>query len=120
MMKKLYIVFLVFNSFTYFNVANADSWPYGQITRTESYTDEVVLYWKGSHINDGEGCSQMNKVSFKEVNLGSEPAMERAFSIILTAQSTDKPIQLHIEGCEGSKQKATAIQLCKNDDCSTN
>ncbi|WP_444959810.1 DUF5992 family protein [Microbulbifer sp. VVAC002] len=66
---------------------------------------------------DTQSCTS-DDVYFSETSLGNAEAVERAFSIALTATVSGKPIRFYLDGCEGSLQKATAVQLCATDDCS--
>lgn len=90
------------------------TWSYGYINITESFAIKVFVRWTGPST---QSCND-NDAAFDATSLGSDEAVARAFSIALTATASEKPIRFKLDGCLNGLQKATAVQLCKNSDCS--
>ncbi|WP_445354642.1 hypothetical protein ACJJI5_16225 [Microbulbifer sp. EKSA008] len=100
------------------NVFAEPSWSYGEVDLLESFSDYVVVRWTGPKTQEcGSGS---HAVRFDADSLGNEAAFNRAVSIAMTAQVSQKPIRFKLDGCIGEKQKATIVQLCTNSDCTYN
>ncbi len=111
-MKKLFVVLLCMIPLS---IAYAGSWSFGLVDITESYSNKVLVRWNGPNT---ENCGSSNVVIFNIDSLGSQEAVNRAFSIALAVTASQKPIRFHLEGCIGATQKATAVQMCSKQDCS--
>jgi len=100
-----------------FSMSNclAASWSHGKIDMVESFSDHVIIRWNGPNT---ESCGTSNNVRFDANTLGSASAFDRAFSLVLAAAASGKPIRLRLDGCDGARQKATIVQYCSNDTCS--
>ena len=97
------------------NFAYAESWSYGFIDITESYSNMILIRWNGPNT---ENCSSSNVVVFDNTSLGDAEALKRAFSIALAAEVSQKPIRFHLNGCIDTRQKAVAVQMCSKQNCS--
>ncbi|WHI52759.1 hypothetical protein P3339_08350 [Microbulbifer sp. MLAF003] len=100
------------------NVSAEASWSHGEIDLLESFSDYVVIRWTGPKTQ--ECGSDDHAVRFDSDSLGNEAAFDRAVSIAMSAQVSQKPIRFRLDGCIGTKQKATIVQLCTNSDCTYN
>lgn len=90
------------------------SWTHGTVDIVESFSDKIYIRWQGKKT---QNCAKSDDVAITAESLGGEAALDRAFKLITTAAVSGKPIRFRLDGCIGSLQKATVVQLCVHDDC---
>lgn len=97
------------------NVVLAEAWKHGTVDIVESYSDKIFIRWSGPKT---ENCtSNSTAVVVTAASLGSQEALDRAFKLSLTAAVSGKPIRFRLDGCVGTRQRATVVQLCAKPDC---
>ncbi len=90
-------------------------WGYGMIDIVESHSNKIYIRWQGTKT---QSCAKNDDIALTVESVGGKEALDRAFNIALTALQARKPLRVKMDGCIGTLQRGTIVQICAKSDCS--